>query len=68
MWDLLWAGSRRLDNLCKTQFTAQEASAIMAAVMLRQQRVMREDSVWELEAEGVIREMNRLVEEVESDL
>ena len=40
----------------------------MAAAMLRQQRVMREVSVWELEAEGVIREMARLVEEEESDL
>jgi len=35
----------------------QEALGVMAAAMLRQQGVMREVSVWELEAEGVMREM-----------
>ena len=58
----------QLDDLHKTQLATQEASGIMAAAMLRQQRVMGEVSVWESEAEGVMREMTRLVEEVESNL
>ena len=57
-----------MDNLHETQLATQEASGIMAAAMLRKQRVMREVSVWESEAEGVMREMTRLVEEGESDL
>jgi len=47
---------------------AQEASGVMVAVMLRQQGVMREVSVWELEVEGAMREMARRVEGEESDL
>ena len=47
---------------------AQEASGVMASAMLRQQGVMREISVWEMEVEGTMREMTKLVDEAESDL
>ena len=57
MWDLLWAGSCRLDDLHETQLAAQEAPGIMAATMLRQQRVMREVSIWESEVEGAMRQI-----------
>jgi len=46
----------------------KEASGVMAAVMLRHQGVMREVSVWELEVEGAMREMSKLVDEEESNL
>jgi len=46
----------------------QEASSVMAVVMLRQQGVMREVSVWESEVEGVMREMSRLVDGAEPDM
>jgi len=48
--------------------SAQEASGVMAVVMLRQQGAMREGSVWESEVEGAMREMSKLVDEEESDL
>ena len=57
-----------MDTLRGAQMAAQEASGIMAAVMLRQQGEMREVSVWESELEGAMREMEKLVEEEESDL
>jgi len=46
---------------------AQEASGVMAVVILQQQGAMREVSSWESEAEGVMREMARRVEEEGSD-
>jgi len=46
----------------------QEASGVMAAAMLRQQGAMREVLVWESEVEGTMREMSKLVDEVETDL
>ena len=42
---------------------AQEASGVMAAAMLWQRGVMREVLVWELEMEGMMREMSKLVDE-----
>ena len=48
------------------QMATQEASGVMAAVMLRKQGAMREVSVWELE--GVMREMSRLVDRAEPDM
>src|SRR5882724_4621021 len=65
---LLQTGARRLDTLWGAQMAAQEASGVMAAVMLQQQGVMREVSVWELEVEGVMREMSRLVDGAEPDM
>jgi len=50
------------------QMAAQEASRVMVAAMLRQQRVMREVSTWESEVEEAMREMERRVAEEESDL
>ena len=47
---------------------AQEVSGVMAAVMLRQQGAMREVSSWESEVEGAMREMLKVVDEVESNL
>jgi len=47
---------------------AQEALGVMVAAMLRQQGEMREISVWELEVEDTMREMSKVVDEVESDL
>ena len=47
---------------------AQEASGVMVAEMLWQQGVMWEVLTWESEVEGVMREMERRVEEEESDL
>ena len=57
-----------MDMLRVAQMAAQEASGVMAAAMLRQQGVMREVLVWELEVENTMREMSRLVEEEASDL
>jgi len=57
-----------LDGLRGSQLAAQEASGVMVAVMLQQQSVMREMSVWESEVEATIREMARMVEEGESTL
>ena len=63
MRGLLRMGAWWLDTLRGAQMATQEASGIMAAVMLRQQGVMREVSVWESEVEGVMREMLKLVDE-----
>jgi len=52
-----------MDTLRVAQMAAQEASGVMAAVMLRQQGAMREVSVWESEVESAMRELSRLVEE-----
>ena len=46
---------------------SQEASGVMATTMLQQQGVMQEVSTWELEVEGAMREMERVVEEEGSD-
>jgi len=46
---------------------AQEASGVMAVVMLRQQGAMHEVSSWESEVEGAMREMARRVDEEGSD-
>ena len=54
--------------LHRAQLAAQEASGVMAVVMLRQQGAMRDISVWESEVEDVMREMSKVVDEVESDL
>ena len=51
-----------MDTLHGAQMAAQEASGVMAAAMLRQQRAMREVSVWESEVEGMMREMSKLVD------
>jgi len=45
----------------------QEASGIMAAVMLKQQGAMQEVLAWESEVEGAMREMARKVEGGELD-
>jgi len=63
MRGLLRTGARRMDTLRVAQMAAQEASGVMAAVMLRQQGAMREVSVWESEVESAMRELSRLVEE-----
>jgi len=63
MHGLLRTGARRMDTLRVAQMAAQEASGVMAAVMLRQQGAMREVSVWESEVESAMRELSRLVEE-----
>ena len=68
MWGLLRTGARWLDTLRGAQMAAQEASGVMAAAMLRQQGAMREISMWELEVEDAMREMSKVVDEVESDL
>jgi len=65
---LLQAGERWLDTLQGAQMAAQETSAVMDAAMLWQQGEMREVSAWELELEGVMREMVRRVEGEELDL
>jgi len=67
MRTLLRNGARRLDALRGAQLAAQEASGVMAAVMLRQQGAMREVSIWESEVEGTMREMARRVEDKGSD-
>ena len=54
--------------LCRVQMATQEASGVMAMAMLWQQGEMREVLAWELEVEGVMREMVRRVEGEESDL
>ena len=46
---------------------AQEVSGVMAMVMLQQQGAMQEVSSWESEAEGMMREMAKRVEEDGSD-
>ena len=68
MRGLLRTGAWWLDTLCGAQMAAQDASGVMAAAMLRQQGAMREVLVWELEVEGTMREMSKLVDEEESDL
>ena len=67
MRGLLRTGAQRMDTLRVAQMAAQEASGVMAAMMLRQQGAMREVSVWESEVESAMRELSKLVEE-ESDL
>jgi len=49
--------------LHRAQLAAQEASGVMDAAMLRQQGAMREISIWELEVEGMMREMSKVVDE-----
>ena len=48
-----------------SQMAAQEVSGVMAVVMLRQQGLMQEVSAWEMEVEATLREMDRVVAEVE---
>jgi len=62
MCGLLRTGVQQLDTLRGAQMAAQEASGVMAVAMLRQQGEMREVSAWELEVEGVMREIVRRVE------
>ena len=50
------------------QMAAQEASGVMATVMLWQQGAMREVLAWESEVESAMREMEKLVDEEGSDL
>jgi len=68
MHGLLRTGVQWMDMLRVAQMAVQEASGVMAAEMLREQGAMREVSVWELEVEGTMREMLKLVDEEESDL
>jgi len=68
MQALLQTGARRMDTLRIMQMATQEASGVMAAVMLQQQGAMREVSAWESEVEGATREMVRRVDGEESDL
>jgi len=63
-----WKYFNSMDMLQVAQMAAQEALGVMAAVMLRQQGMMREVSTWESEVEGVMREMVRWVDEEGSDL
>jgi len=46
-----------MDTLQGAQMVAQEASGVMAVVMLWQQGAMREVLTWESEVEGAMREM-----------
>ena len=68
MRGLLRMGAQCLDALRGAQLAVQEASGVMAAIMLQQQGEMREIVVWELEVEGVMREMARAVDGDESGL
>jgi len=68
MHGLLQVGARWMDTLHMAQMAAQEASGVMAMVMLQQQGVMREVSAWESEVESAMREMANLVDEEGSDL
>ena len=68
MRGLLRMGAQWLDALHESQLAAQEALGVMAAAMLRQQGVMREISVWELEVEDAIRDMSRLVDRAGPDM
>ena len=68
MRGLLQTGSRHLDMLQVAQMAAQEASGVMAAMMLRQQGAMREVLAWESEVERVMRDMARGMEVGGSDL
>ena len=68
MRGLLRMGAWWLDTLCGAQMAAQEASGVMAVVMLRQQGEMREVLVWESEVEGVMKEMSRLVDGAEPNM
>ena len=52
MCGLLRMGVQQLDTLRGAQMATQEASGVMAAVMLQQQGEMREVLVWESEVEG----------------
>ena len=63
-----WKYFNSMDMLQVAQMAAQEALGVMAAVMLRQQGMMREVSTWESEVEGVMREMVRRVDEEGLDL
>jgi len=47
---------------------AQEASGVMAVVMLQQQRGDEGSFGLGIEVEGTMREMSKLVDDVESDL
>jgi len=64
----LWVGAQHMDMLQGAQMATQEASGVIVAVMLQQQGVMREVSTWELEVEGAMWEMVRVVEEGEPGL
>jgi len=68
MFELLRTGAWRWDALRGAQLAAQEALGVMVVVMLRQQGVRREISVWELEVEDVMREMSRLVDGAGPDM
>ena len=68
MHRLLRTGVQRMDMLRVAQMAVQEASGVMAVVMLRQQGAMREVLVWESEVKGTMREMSKLGDEAESDL
>jgi len=57
-----------MDTLQGAQMAAQEASGVMAVVMLWQQGAMREVSAWESEVEGAMREMVRWVDKEELGL
>ena len=62
------AGVWLLDSLHVSQLVAQEAMRVMAAAMIWQQGTMQEVSAWELDVEDAMREMERVVQEGESDL
>jgi len=68
MCGLLRIGVWQLDMLQGAQMATQEASGVRVAVMLQKQGGMREVLAWELEVEGVMREMARRVEGEESDM
>ena len=68
MHGFLRTGAWQLDTLRGAQMAAQEASDVMAAAMLRQKGVVREVLVWESEVEGMMREMLKLVDDIESNL
>ena len=63
MLGLLLIGACWMDTFQGAQMAAQEASGVMAAAMLQQQGGMHKVSAWELEVEGVMKEMARVVDE-----
>ena len=68
MRGLIQLGAHQLDTLQVVQMAAQEASGVMAAMMLHQQGAMWEVSAWESEMECTMREMVWRVEGEGSDL
>ena len=58
-------GSRRLDALHISQMAAQEVMGVMGAAMLRQQQLMREITVWEMEMEDTLRRIALKIQEEE---